>query len=365
MKDLKALLEDYSSNKKHYTEDKYFKFLKKVYQTAKSTGALNIGFIYYTLNNNSPKSMDLEFMKMYIDSLTPDNSTLVVMFTEYWNENMGMDLLDGLPMQFNLSIKEEEAFAALVANNDLEKVLKLLDITADRIASITSKCEEDMFYSKCLNDYERDEFKNAVAGLQFFGFGKVDEEKMKKAYESLLSKYIEDKNGLTMDLDKLKKAVEQYMKKGKINFSESLMINFSENMKDVKFTMVDSKTNKEITTETKRIDFLEVNLNGGIAEVVYDQERIDDIYDGDEEYYKEEEKSRNIKDIGSDLDRMLDEYFSINSPVILAKNFVSPFNVIYDEENGTEKIYVQLSTVNMLKNNKEYLKLSKEVYKTF
>lgn len=174
MEKIQLLLEAYSSNKKQYTEDKYFKFLKKIYKVAKSTGALNIGFIYYTLNNNSPKSMDLEFMKMYIDSLTPDNSTLVVMFTEYWNENMGMDLLDGLPMQFNLSIKEEEAFAALVANNDLEKVLKLLDITADRIASITSKCEEDIFYSKCLNDYERNEFKNAVAGLQFFGFGKKE-----------------------------------------------------------------------------------------------------------------------------------------------------------------------------------------------
>ena len=171
MEKIQLLLEAYSSNKKQYTEDKYFKFLRNIYKVAKSTGALNIGFIYYTLNNNSPKSMDLEFMKMYIDSLTPDNSTLVVMFTEYWNENMGMDLLDGLPMQFNLSIKEEEVFAALVANNDLEKVLKLLDITADRITSITSKCEEDMFYSKCLNDYERNEFKNAVAGLQFFGFG--------------------------------------------------------------------------------------------------------------------------------------------------------------------------------------------------
>lgn len=167
MEKIQLLLETYSSNKKQHTEDKYFKFLKKIYKVVKSTGALNVGFIYYTLNNNSPKSMDLEFIKMYIDSLTPENTTLVTMFTEYWNESMGVDLIDGLPMQFNLSIKEEEVFASLVANNDLEKVLKLLDIAADRIASITSKCEEDMFYSKCLNDYERDEFKNAVAGLQF------------------------------------------------------------------------------------------------------------------------------------------------------------------------------------------------------
>ena len=223
MKDLKVLLEDYSSNKKHYTKDKYFKFLKKIFKVAKSTGALNIGFIYYTLSNNSPKSMDLEFMKMYIDSLTPDNSTLVVMFTEYWNENMGMDLLDGLPMQFNLSIKEEEAFAALVANNDLEKVLKLLDITAERIASITSKCEEDMFYSKCLNDYERDEFKNAVAGLQFFGFSKKEkEEKARKKFERELYsemelEYIKDKsNGLAKDIKMLQDEVVNSLKKQNI-----------------------------------------------------------------------------------------------------------------------------------------------------
>lgn len=220
MEKIQLLLEAYSSNKKQYTEDRYFKFLKKIYKAAKSTGALNIGFIYYTLNNNSPKSMDSEFMKMYIDSLTPDNSTLVVMFTEYWNENMGMDLLDGLPMQFNLSIKEEEAFAALVANNDLEKVLKLLDITADRIASITSKCEEDMFYSKCLNDYERDEFKNAVAGLQFFGFSKKEkEEKARKKferelYEEMELEYIKDKsNGLFKDIKILQDEVVNYLKK--------------------------------------------------------------------------------------------------------------------------------------------------------
>lgn len=200
MEKIQLLLEAYSSNKKQYIEDKYFKFLKKVYQAAKSTGALNIGFIYYTLSNNSPKSMDLEFMKMYIDSLTPENTTLVVMFTEYWNESMGIDLIDGLPMQFNLSIKEEEVFASLIANNDLEKVLRLLDITADRIANITSKYEEDIFYSKCLNDYERNEFKNAVAGLQFFGFGKKQNIKItNKAMNILdgLSDYEFMQKGLT------------------------------------------------------------------------------------------------------------------------------------------------------------------------
>ena len=113
-----------------------------------------------------------------------------------------------------------------------------------------------------------------------------------------------------------------------------------------------------------KINFLEINLNGEIAKVTYDQERIDNIYDGDEEYYKQEEKSRNIKDVGSDLDRMLDEYFSSNSPVILAKNFVNPYVIDYDEENGDEKFYVQLSAMGMLRNNKEYLKAGKEVYKT-
>lgn len=172
MKDIKDLLEDFSSNKTLYKDERYFRFLKKIFKTAKAAGALNVGFIYYALNNNSPKSMDQEFMKMYIDSLTPENTTLPAIFTEYWEDNMGMDLIDGLPMQFNSSIKEEEVFASLVANNDLEKVLKLLDIVASRILSITSTCQEDMFYSKCLNDFERDEYKNSIAGLQFFGFGK-------------------------------------------------------------------------------------------------------------------------------------------------------------------------------------------------
>lgn len=220
MEKIQLLLEEYSSNKKHYTEDRYFKFLKKIYQTAKSSGALNINFLFYTLNTNSPKNMDKEFMKMYIDTITPNNSTLVAMFKDYWNENMGLDLLDGLPAQFNLAIKEEEVFASMVANNDLEKVLLLLDITADRIASITSNCKEDMFYSKCLNDYERNEFKNAVAGLQFFGFSKKEkEEKARKKFERELYsemelEYIKDKsNGLLKDIKMLQDEVVNSLKK--------------------------------------------------------------------------------------------------------------------------------------------------------
>jgi hypothetical protein len=72
-------------------------------------------------------------------------------------------------------LKEEEVFAALIANNDLEKVLQLLSITNNRIKSLTQDTSEDLFYSRCLSDYEREDFKNAVSGLQFFGFGKNKE----------------------------------------------------------------------------------------------------------------------------------------------------------------------------------------------
>jgi hypothetical protein len=43
-------------------------------------------------------------------------------------------------------LKEEEVFAALVANNDLEKVLQLLSITNNRIKSLTQDTSEDLFY---------------------------------------------------------------------------------------------------------------------------------------------------------------------------------------------------------------------------
>jgi hypothetical protein len=174
-KRIEELLEEYSSNRKQYTGEKHFKFLKKVFKAFKEVGALNISFIYYTLNSNSPKIMDSEFMKAYIESMLKDNHTLINIFVGYWENNRGLELTEGLNVNFNMILKEEEVFAALIANNDLEKVLQLLSITNNRIKSLTQDTSEDLFYSKCLSDYEREDFKNAVSGLQFFGFGKNKE----------------------------------------------------------------------------------------------------------------------------------------------------------------------------------------------
>ena len=174
-KKIEELLEEYSSNRKQYIGEKHFKFLRKVFKAFKEVGALNISFIYYTLNSNNPKIMDSEFMKAYIESMLKDNHTLISIFTGYWENNRGLELTEGLNTNFNMILKEEEVFAALVANNELEKVLQLLSITYYRIKSLTETTSEDLFYSKCLSDYEREDFKNAVAGLQFFGFGKNKE----------------------------------------------------------------------------------------------------------------------------------------------------------------------------------------------
>lgn len=188
-KKIEELLEEYSSNKKSYIGEKHFKFLKKVFKAFKEVGALNISFIYYTLNSNSPKVMDSEFMKAYIESMLKDNHTLISIFTGYWENNRGLELTEGLNTNFNMILKEEEVFAALVANNELEKVLQLLSIAYHRIKSLTQDTTEDLFYSKCLSDYEREDFKNAVSGLQFFGFGKKElTEDDIKAYSKLNAK---------------------------------------------------------------------------------------------------------------------------------------------------------------------------------
>ena len=177
-KRIEELLEEYSSNRKQYIGEKHFKFLRKVFKAFKEVGALNISFIYYTLNSNGPKIMDSEFMKAYIESMLKDNHTLINIFTGYWENNRGLELTEGLNNNFNMILKEEEVFAALIANNELEKVLQLLSITYYRIKSLTETTSEDLFYSKCLSDYEREDFKNAVSGLRFFGFNKRAKEEI-------------------------------------------------------------------------------------------------------------------------------------------------------------------------------------------
>jgi 2C-methyl-D-erythritol 2,4-cyclodiphosphate synthase len=108
-KRIEELLEEYSSNRKQYTGEKHFKFLKKVFKAFKEVGALNISFIYYTLNSNSPKIMDSEFMKAYIESMLKDNHTLISIFTGYWENNRGLELTEGLNTNFNM-IHRRKAF---------------------------------------------------------------------------------------------------------------------------------------------------------------------------------------------------------------------------------------------------------------
>ena len=221
-KRIEELLEEYSSNRKQYIGEKHFKFLRKVFKAFKEVGALNISFIYYTLNSNSPKIMDSEFMKAYIESMLKDNHTLLSIFTGYWENNRGLELTEGLNTNFNMILKEEEVFAALIANNELEKVLQLLSITYYRIKSLTETTSEDLFYSKCLSDYEREDFKSAVAGLQFFGFSKKEkEEKARKKLENELYsemeiEYVKDKtNGLYKDLTDLEDKIKKSLKSNK------------------------------------------------------------------------------------------------------------------------------------------------------
>ena len=276
-KRIEELLEEYSSNRKQYTGEKHFKFLKKVFKAFKEVGALNISFIYYTLNSNSPKIMDSEFMKAYIESMLKDNHTLINIFTGYWENNRGLELTEGLNVNFNMILKEEEVFAALIANNELEKVLQLLSITYYRIKSLTETTSEDLFYSKCLSDYEREDFKNAVSGLQFFGFGKKEkEEKARKKFERELYsemelEYIKDKsNGLAKDIKMLQDEVVNSLKKQNVfkipqdlNRDGIDLTLHAPTGEDINLSNPDKKTLDSITDNYGKISFLQFDSREG------------------------------------------------------------------------------------------------------
>lgn len=203
--------------------------------------------------------MDLEFIKAYVSMLTPDNLAMVGMFDKYWEKDNSAAVVDGISNIYALEIDAPAVFSALVANNDIVKVLNMLIVVSERIDSISSCREEDEVYARCLNDWDSPELKKAIAGLQFFGFGNKEKPNTKKIigksneYKKLEIDYLHDKtNGFHKDITSIQSDIKASLKKNKnllsdrdINNSIEFDIAFEDGTKFDCFKITQEELNKK------------------------------------------------------------------------------------------------------------------------
>lgn len=125
--------EEYFTNTPKDTES-ILKFQKKLYQFAKEAKIISIPDIFKKLNTSSARTMDLEFLKMYLSRLSEDlNKKPIGAFESYWTYSLGTSLPNGFPQDFNLMINDDIVFTSLLCNNSMEEILLLLEITLNRL----------------------------------------------------------------------------------------------------------------------------------------------------------------------------------------------------------------------------------------
>lgn len=128
-----AIKEEYSINTPKETEA-ILKFQKNLYLVAKEAKLISIPDIFRKLNTNNARTMDLEFLKMYLSRLSEDlNKKPIGAFENYWESSTGILLTNGFPQDFNLMINDDAVFTSLLCNNTLEEILLLLEITLNRL----------------------------------------------------------------------------------------------------------------------------------------------------------------------------------------------------------------------------------------
>ncbi len=131
--DLKNLEEELNTHDYSSGIDK-FRFIKKVYKIARANDLLNIRNVYDHIAREAPRQMDKEFMKMILSRLNKNKyQTPIAIFDEYWEDNMGLILKDGLSLDYSVSISDKSVFSVLLINNTLKDILLLLTVIAKRI----------------------------------------------------------------------------------------------------------------------------------------------------------------------------------------------------------------------------------------
>lgn len=131
--EFKLLKESYFINTPKDTES-ILRFQKKLYTLAKEAKLISIPDIFKKLNTSDARTMDLEFLKMYLSRLSEDlNKKPIVAFDNYWEFSSGVLLKEGFPQDFNLIINDDVVFTSLLINNTLEEILMLLEITLNRL----------------------------------------------------------------------------------------------------------------------------------------------------------------------------------------------------------------------------------------